>query len=324
MEIETEDEVFECPFCDYETDDLGSLKAHIVGSQDENHKGKTVRKAQDGLDIIDNSAKNGEPEESGSEPKPKPKPKPEESETEDMGDTQDVKQEDKTQFGKKLSEKMNESGDKQSETLLVEQTETQKQAKKGSEKANQDWLDSNISKSESQENEENESEESEESEEPNPFKQKLEEKTQDEDFEDISSKSGESENVGLTIDQDLLEDLIGLPFDQLQSIDEWDKWELSQQEKKTNAKLLKEYAEENDIDLTTGTLLALNLGASIGGRAVGRYAYHRDKKRSETSNPKPKTDKNDKEDNRAQRMEETETETETETQTFDFENSETW
>lgn len=89
------------------------------------------------------------------------------------------------------------------------------------------------------------------------------------------------QSPGLVVDEDLLAELIGMPFAQIGGASEWDGWELTKDEKKTNAKLLAAYCEENDIDLGTGTMLAVSLSSTVGGRVV-RY----NKWKKSDSNPK--------------------------------------
>jgi len=85
------------------------------------------------------------------------------------------------------------------------------------------------------------------------------------ELEEATDESG-----NLVLDEDAVAELLGMPFAQADAASEWDGWELSEQEKKTNARLFVKYCEENDIDVSTGTMLAVSMASTVGGRVV-RY-----------------------------------------------------
>jgi len=98
---------------------------------------------------------------------------------------------------------------------------------------------------------------------------------------------------GLTVDQDLVETLFGMPFSQLSSATGWDGWELTEQEKAANAELLVAYCDEQDIDLSTGGMLAMSLLSTVGGRAVGYQKY---RKSEQSDEPEPVEQRPDRDD----------------------------
>jgi hypothetical protein len=91
---------------------------------------------------------------------------------------------------------------------------------------------------------------------------------------DPSPKPAQMQN-GMVVDEKLLETLFGLPFDQAANVTGWDGWRLSAEEKEANARLLRAYADEQNIDLGPGVMLAMSLGSTVGGRAVGYTRYRK-------------------------------------------------
>jgi hypothetical protein len=79
---------------------------------------------------------------------------------------------------------------------------------------------------------------------------------------------------GLVMDEDLVASLFGLPFAQAKNATGWDGWELSEEEKEANARLIVAYCDEQNIDLSAGGMLAMSLMSTVGGRVAG-YAKHR-------------------------------------------------
>ncbi len=84
------------------------------------------------------------------------------------------------------------------------------------------------------------------------FKNKLEENT---------------DGGNIEIDDEVLGYLIGMPF-KLQGTRSGypELWELSEEEKETNAKLLKQYADKKGIDISVEVALLTSLGGQFGGR----------------------------------------------------------
>ncbi len=109
---------------------------------------------------------------------------------------------------------------------------------------------------------------------------------------DPSPKPAQMQN-GMVVDENLLETLFGLPFDQAATVTGWEGWRLSAEEKEANARLLRAWADEQDIDLGPGVMLAMSLGSTVGGRAVG-YTRHRRQQSSDDSStqsdPEPDPD----------------------------------
>jgi len=79
---------------------------------------------------------------------------------------------------------------------------------------------------------------------------------------------------GLVMDEDLVASLFGLPFAQAANATGWDGWELSDEEREANARLIVAYCDEQNIDLSAGGMLAMSLMSTVGGRVAG-YAKHR-------------------------------------------------
>lgn len=109
----------------------------------------------------------------------------------------------------------------------------------------------------------------------------------DDDSPDPSPESGSEPDPqlspganGLHMDEELMATMFGLPFNQAANATGWDGWQLSEEEKQANAELLVAYCQEQNIDVSTGGMLAMSLLSTVGGRAAG-YARHR-KQQSDT------------------------------------------
>jgi|GEM_PF-5316168 len=136
---------------------------------------------------------------------------------------------------------------------------------------------------------------------------------------------------GMVVDESLVSTLFGMPFDQAAQVTGWDGWTLSEAEKQANAELLVAYCDEQNINLSTGSLLAMSLVQTIGGRAAG-YARYR-KQESDDSNQRDddreraererRTDDSDRETDDEPNESEEQTESGG-TDEFDFNDSETW
>lgn len=103
------------------------------------------------------------------------------------------------------------------------------------------------------------------------------------------------EGAGLEVDTDVLKELFGMPYSATAEMTGYDKWELTESEKETNAKLLEQYMRENNIDPSTGTLLAFSILQTTVPRAVG-YKRHKDQNTHKEDKKTPKTDNKDEEE----------------------------
>lgn len=140
---------------------------------------------------------------------------------------------------------------------------------------------------------------------------------------------------GLVMDEDLVANLFGLPFNQAANATGWDGWELSKEEKEANARLIVAYCDEQDIDLSAGGMLAMSLMSTIGGRAAG-YARHRKHEQAEAEAEPDAASADPDPDEQAAEAEPVERQTSRSTSTeqttdaaadgddFDFGDSETW
>jgi hypothetical protein len=81
---------------------------------------------------------------------------------------------------------------------------------------------------------------------------------------------------GMVIDESLVQSMFGMPFSQAAKATGWDGWELTKEEKQANAELLVAYCDEQNIDLSTGGMLAMSLLSTVGGRLAG-YKRYRDR-----------------------------------------------
>jgi hypothetical protein len=97
----------------------------------------------------------------------------------------------------------------------------------------------------------------------------------------------------LVVNQELVESLFRMPFSQAAQATGWDGWELSDAEAQANAELFVAWCRENDVDLSTGTMLAMSLVSTVGGRAAGYVRYRR------TSDTGPQPDPDDAPDSDA-------------------------
>ena len=92
--------------------------------------------------------------------------------------------------------------------------------------------------------------------------------------EDTDQPTTSTTSQGLVVDEDLVASLFGLPFAQAKNATGWDGWELSDEERDANARLIVAYCDEQNIDLSAGGMLAMSLMSTVGGRVAG-YAKHR-------------------------------------------------
>jgi hypothetical protein len=106
----------------------------------------------------------------------------------------------------------------------------------------------------------------------------LEASDQGEATDDEQAATGEPDpkrmQNGLVVDENLVSTLFQLPFSQAAQVTGWDGWDVSDPEAEANAELIVAYCNEQDIDLSTGSMLAMSLMSTVGGRAAG-YAKHR-------------------------------------------------
>jgi len=95
---------------------------------------------------------------------------------------------------------------------------------------------------------------------------------------------------GMVVDDDLVASLFGMPFAQAAEATGWEGWRLSAEEKRTNARLLVAYCDSQNIDLSEGTMLAMSLMSTVGGRAAGYAQYRRSQGDGETTDAAPERD----------------------------------
>ena len=99
-------------------------------------------------------------------------------------------------------------------------------------------------------------------------------------LEDVDERAVEDEEtgekVGIDVDQELLEKVFKSPFNGAAEITGYEGWRVSDEEAATNAELLKSYCEENNIDVSTGTLLAISLSQTVGTRTAGYMKYRKE------------------------------------------------
>lgn len=106
--------------------------------------------------------------------------------------------------------------------------------------------------------------------------------TQGQPREDHEGQPETSAASGIVMDADLVAQLFGMPFEQAAAATGWDGWALTDAERKANARLIVAYCEEQNIDLSTGGMLAMSLMSTVGGRMAG-YARHRKQQREESA-----------------------------------------
>ncbi len=110
------------------------------------------------------------------------------------------------------------------------------------------------------------------------------EKTASDQTTDLSPKPAQMQN-GMVVDEKLLETLFGVPFDQAANLTGWDGWRLSPEEKEANARLLRAWADEQDIDLGPGVMFAMSLSSTLGTRALGYRQYRKQESPDEPTPP---------------------------------------
>jgi hypothetical protein len=91
---------------------------------------------------------------------------------------------------------------------------------------------------------------------------------------------------GLVVDESLVSTLFQLPFSQAAQVTGWEGWEVSDPEAEANAELIIAYCDEQNIDVSTGSMLAMSLMSTVGGRAAG-YAKHRRNGGTDTGSTTP-------------------------------------
>jgi hypothetical protein len=133
---------------------------------------------------------------------------------------------------------------------------------------------------------------------------------------------------GVMIDMDVVEAMIDMPFNTAASMTDWDGWELSEKERKTNAKLFAAVCDEHDVDPSATTMFALSMGSAIGGRAMRykRATASKDEPAGSSSDP-AKTDGGQERATNNQQRTRREDPVETsgsDSDEFDFEDSSTW
>jgi hypothetical protein len=127
---------------------------------------------------------------------------------------------------------------------------------------------------------------------------------------------------GLVVDEDLVKTLFGAPFDTAAELTGYDGWELTDAELDANVDLLVAYCRENDVDLSTGSMLAMSLMSTVGPRAVGYLRYRQD----DTADTDP-PDSPDSAESPSDRTDPEPTPESTDADPaggFDFENPDTW
>lgn len=130
---------------------------------------------------------------------------------------------------------------------------------------------------------------------------------------------------GLVMDEDLVASMFGMPFAQAANATGWDGWELTDEEKEANARLLVAYCDEQDIDLSAGGMLAMSLMSTVGGRVAG-YAQHRRSEQADEADGEPVDHDPEQADEATEETTEQTTEqtTEADGENFDFSDSSTW
>jgi len=140
--------------------------------------------------------------------------------------------------------------------------------------------------------------------------------------EDTDQPTTSTTSQGLVVDEDLVASLFGLPFAQAKNATGWDGWELSDEERDANARLIVAYCDEQNIDLSAGGMLAMSLMSTVGGRAAG-YARHRKSQGDDDPEPEPDSPPVDAESEAAEQDEQDE-QTPDDGDGFDFSQSSTW
>ncbi len=103
--------------------------------------------------------------------------------------------------------------------------------------------------------------------------------------DDSETRETTTTSQGIVMDQDLVADLFGMPFEQAAEATGWEGWRLSETERKANARLIAAYCDERGIDLSTGGMLAMSLMSTVGGRVAGYSRYRKRESDSENSEP---------------------------------------
>ena len=89
-----------------------------------------------------------------------------------------------------------------------------------------------------------------------------------EDIEENTDDSG-----GVMDNKELVADLIGYPFDQIQETSDYDGWALTEEEKNVNAELLVRYCRENNLDVSTGVMLIVTATSTLAKKYMGYQKF---------------------------------------------------
>ena len=98
------------------------------------------------------------------------------------------------------------------------------------------------------------------------------------------SASGNSEIQGALVNDAMLASVCTMPFHSAAKATGWEGWELDPQEREKLQKLIKQWADDKDIDLGPNVLLAMSLTNIVGSRAIG-YQRHRKAQKSDSGEP---------------------------------------
>lgn len=92
-----------------------------------------------------------------------------------------------------------------------------------------------------------------------------------------STSPGTTTAQGMVVDEEIVENLIAMPFNFAAGATDWDGWELSKQERQANARLFVAMCDEHDVDVGPTVMFAL----SMGGTAMGKTMRYRRYKASQ-------------------------------------------
>ncbi|NLV08737.1 hypothetical protein GOC74_02135 [Halomicrobium mukohataei] len=92
--------------------------------------------------------------------------------------------------------------------------------------------------------------------------------------------------AGMMVDENVVGQLIAMPFNTASAATGWDGWELTQQERQANAELFIAMCDERGIDVGPTTMFALSMGGTIAGRTM-QYKRQKSESSDNTGKERP-------------------------------------
>jgi len=90
------------------------------------------------------------------------------------------------------------------------------------------------------------------------------------------ASTGTTTAQGMVVDEEIVGNLIEMPFNTASAATGWDGWELSAREREANARLFVAMCDEHDVNVGPTVMFALSMGGTSMGRAMQYKRYKSD------------------------------------------------